>query len=278
MLRELALPVFDAQTLPGSSFSYSFDPGEGRARVQVVHQRPRSAPSRSLFIADMEDMAHEVRMADSRRATNAWLRERGLTEIRDNGIYNDLASAVVVHGNWIADGTSFTNSVTENTVAISPQFAGSGAAIESTTTSPEAAGGFWYQGRAIRIFWEPVISSAASSPGNLTLNWRLNSHTGNSFGAGPASALAVSMATVSWISRLHAVCRTVGAAGALEGSTEYRYVLSATQLTATTDMINRASATIDTTANNNIVGTALFSAASASNIILTKMLVVEVLS
>jgi hypothetical protein len=279
-MRELALPIFDGATLPGSTYTYGFDPEDNKAETLVVHQRPLNARKRSIYVAQADELEAEIKMAESRQSAEKLIRE--LVRRRgniDSRLFNDLASAVVVHGNWIADGTSFTNSTTENTIAMTPLLAGSGAAIESTTYGADASGGFWYPGRALRIFWTGAVSSAASSPGNLTINGRLNTHTGNALGASAANALAVSMATVIWSGILLITCRTIGAAGTLESSVVWDCVLSATQATDPTSTANTGhNVAIDTTANNSINITALFSAASASNIILTRQFIAEVLS
>jgi hypothetical protein len=279
-MRELALPIFDGATMPGSSYSYNFDHETGKHDTLVVHQRPLNAPKRSIYVAGEDELKAEIKMAESRQSAEKLIRELARRRGNlDSRLFNDLASAVVVHGNWIADGTSFTNSVTENTIAMSPLLAGAGAAIESTTYGPDASGGFWYPGRALRIFWTGAVSSAASTPGNLTMNARLNTHTGNALGASAANALATSMATVVWSGIILVTCRTIGAAGTLESMIMWDAVLNATQTTAPTRAIATGhNVAIDTTANNTLVVTALFSFASASNIILTRQFICEVLS
>lgn len=267
-MKELALPVFDAHTLPGSSFSFDSEKG-----AVVTHQRERGAPSRSLFTATPEDMTREIAQAESREKTNRWLRERGLTEVRPSSVFADVSSAVALRGVWTVDGPSLNTSVVETVIATSPVFAGAGAGAGA-----DAAGGFWYSGRAIRIFWEGILSSVSATPGNITLNTRLNSNAGNSLGVSAANALANSMAAIAQTMELRVVCRSIGAAGALESNVEYHTLMNATQLTATTDMRNRATPAIDTTANNTIVVTGLFSVSNAANILITKIFLVEVLN
>lgn len=261
-------PVFDAHTLPGSSFSF-----DGEKGASVVHNRERGAPAAKLYVASPEEMYREIEKAKQRESSNKWLRERGLHEIAPSSIFADQATAEVLRGSWMADGASLTNSTVEGVSATSPSFAGTGG-----VTGPDSESGFWRPGRAIRIYWEGVLSSATASAGNLTLNTRLNTISGNSLGPSSANVLAVSMASIVQTMELRAICRSIGAAGALEVGIEWHTLMNATQLTATTDMRNRATPAIDTTANNTIVITGLFTVANAANILITKIFLVEVLN
>jgi len=195
------------------------------------------------------------RLAPPERAR--WMRALGFTPVIGGG---DLVTAETCPRVDIVDGGSIAGT-SEGVLVTSPTYAGSGASTMGT-------GGFWYPSRAIRVLLRGVLTTASSSQGNLTLNWRLDSTSGASLGAGAALALAASQTNLSWEFEGHIVCRTVGTSGTLLGmgrllANSAAYSTAANEV-ALIPASAPATATIDTTANHTIVITVTLGSASDS--------------
>jgi len=178
----------------------------------------------------------------------------------------DNASAEVASSVDIAAGVSQAGT-TEAAIAVSPTYSGSGAAVGTQTTAGRIGGSeFWYPGRTIEVLLRGTMTTGAT-PGTLILNWRLDSITGASLGAGPTLTLIASQTTISWSFRGDIVCRSVGTSGTLMGMGEF-FTMPAI-IAANVQMIPNsapATATIDTTASHQIIVSALFSQAGSSAI------------
>jgi len=205
-----------------------------------------------LWVAKPHHVAAEVERVVAVRE----LFRRGLRPISGG----DLVTAETCPRVDIVDGGSIAGT-SEGVLVTSPTYAGSGASTMGT-------GGFWYPSRAIRVLLRGVLTTASSSQGNLTLNWRLDSTSGASLGAGAALALAASQTNLSWEFEGHIVCRTVGTSGTLLGmgrllANSAAYSTAANEV-ALIPASAPATATIDTTANHTIVITVTLGSASDS--------------
>jgi hypothetical protein len=134
----------------------------------------------------------------------------------------------------------------------SPAF-GAGASVTGV-------GGFWYVQRAIRITVWGVMTTAATTPGTFTPDWKVDTAatgtTGNTLGAGPASAtLATSITNGCWQINAQVVCQTIaGASGKLWGHAKWQSntTLLTTQIELFMPNTAPAQTTVDTTQNSFI--------------------------
>src|SRR5258708_39259132 len=130
----------------------------------------------------------------------------------------EVASVVSIGAAVAIPGT------TEGALSVSQTFPGSGAqvtGIANQTTGPRVGGSvFWKQGTAIEVLLRGVATTGGT-PGNLTLNWRLDSISGASLGASATITLLASQTNVCWEFRGDIVCRSVGTAGELLGRAEW---------------------------------------------------------
>lgn len=119
-------------------------------------------------------------------------------------------------------------------------------------------------GRTLRV-WVSGFVTTTTTAGTITLNWRLNSISGNSLGASVAITPIISITKGAWIFEGRIVCRSIGSSGTLIGAGQIAF--GSTVVTATSpgrtwlmpDVNSDATATIDTTASagNSIVFTIL---------------------
>ncbi len=174
------------------------------------------------------------------------------------GVRNDLVSAVTLPRVDRGQGLS-VNATTEGILFATQQFAGSG----SNTSGQD---GFWYPGKSLRIYASGFLTTIGTA-GTITLNWRLDSITGASLGASVAITPIVSITKGAWVFEGWVTCRSVGSSGTIIGSG--RMVFGSTVVTATApgrawllpDVSSDATATIDTTANHQVVLTTLMTQA-----------------
>jgi hypothetical protein len=176
----------------------------------------------------------------------------------------DSASAEVLSVTDIAAGVSVAGT-TEAAVAISPTYPGSGAAVGTQTTAGRVGGSvFWKPGLTIEVLLRGTITTGAT-PGTLVMNWRLDTITGASLGATASLTLIASQTTISWDFRGDIVCRSVGTSGTLMGMG--RFMAGAGVFAAGFAFAPASApttATIDTTANHQIIVTMLASNAGTS--------------
>lgn len=180
----------------------------------------------------------------------------------------DSASAEVLSSTDIAAGVSEAGT-TEAAIAISPTFPGSGAAVGTQTTANRIGGSvFWKPGMVIEVLLRGTITTGAT-PGTLVWNWRLDTVAGASLGASASLTLLASQTTVSFDFRGDIVCRSIGTSGTLFGMAKYTTDTALIATPAHMGLIPKTApttATIDTTANHQIIVTALFSQAGSSAI------------
>lgn len=129
-------------------------------------------------------------------------------------------------------------------------------------------------GQVYRLTAGGVLTSAASTPGTLTITPRWGTSTGGtSFGISAASAtLTTSQTNVPWFLEALLQCRTIGSSGSavLNGTFECNAVAIASL------QFGGASTTIDTTTAQGIfIGVTL---GSASDSMITRMVVLEALN
>lgn len=174
----------------------------------------------------------------------------------------EVASVVSIGAAVAIPGT------TEGALSVSPTYPGSGAqvtGIANQTTGPRVGGSvFWKPGLAIEVLLRGVATTGAT-PGNLTLNWRLDTISGASLGASATITLLANQANLGWEFRGDIVCRTVGTAGTLWGQghwmcNELLFAPNLIMVPAATP----ATAAIDTTAAHQLVVTALLTQAGSS--------------
>jgi len=170
-----------------------------------------------------------------------------------------------------ADGTSLTNSTTETALATTVSFLGSG-------SGTVGVGGFWAEEKTLGIHFRGALSSAASTPGNFNLNLRQDSTSGTSAGGQTAYALATSLATSPIALDAYLTCRAVGTAGNVEAMVEYTPGATPSGTTNVRQLARANIGSFDTTGNRSFLVDGLFSTASASNIALAKLFIVEVLN
>jgi len=162
----------------------------------------------------------------------------------------------------VGKGVGLSATTTTETVLFASQpFASAG-------SNNQGEDGFWYVGRTIR-FWVSGFLTTIGTAGTVTLNWRLNSITGNSLGASIAITPIVSITKGAWIFKGVVTCRSIGSAGTLIGAGEI--IFGSTVVTATApgrtflmpDVNSDATATIDTTLSggNQVVLTTLMTQA-----------------
>lgn len=126
--------------------------------------------------------------------------------------------------------------------------------------SVSGVGGFWYVQRSLRVTIFGEMTTASASPGTFTPDWAVDTSatgtTGNSLGAGPASAtLATSITNGVWKTEAIITCRTInGASGALWGQAHWQpnTTLFATQVELFMPNTAPTTATVDTTQNSFI--------------------------
>ena len=160
----------------------------------------------------------------------------------------------------IADGAAST-STSEATIATSTTLPGSG----TGSVADGSLASFWYPGKTIEVIATGIVTTASSSQGNLTLTLRLNSTSGASLGASAAIALAASQTNITWALQGWIVCRTIGSSGTLLFTGTVAVSTAATTNVVTPIPASApATATIDTTANNQIVLDATLGSASDS--------------
>jgi hypothetical protein len=178
----------------------------------------------------------------------------------------DSASAEVLSAVDIAAGVSEAGT-TEAAIGISPTYSGSGAAVGTQTTASRVGGSvFWKPGLTIEFILRGTITTGVT-PGTLILNCRLDSITGASIWISPTLTLLASQATVSTEIKGDIVCRSVGTAGTLFGMGKYLTDTTLIAAPAHIGMLPKTApvvATIDTTANHQIIITALFNNAGSS--------------
>jgi hypothetical protein len=153
-------------------------------------------------------------------------------------------------------------------IATGTTLAGTAQGLIPSTASPAFAagvsvtgvGGFWYVSRSIRVILYGVMTTAASTPGTFTPDWKVDTAatgtTGNTLGAGPASAtLATSITNGVWKINATVVCQTIsGTAGKLWGHAHWQpnTTLFTTQAELFMPNVSPAQATVDTTQNSFI--------------------------
>jgi hypothetical protein len=181
----------------------------------------------------------------------------------------DSASAEVASVVSIAAGVAIPGA-TEGAIAISQTFAGSGAAVTgiATQTTANRVGNavFWKPGLAIEVYLSGTATTGAT-PGTLILNWRLDTISGASLGASATLTLLASQTNITWEFKGQIICRTVGTAGTLWGQGKYltdTALIAAPAHIGLVPRITPATAAIDTTANHQLVVTALLSQAGSS--------------
>ena len=172
----------------------------------------------------------------------------------------DLATADALGRVGKQVGLSATTT-TETILFATQPFASAGA-------NTQGEDGFFYVGRTLRIRVSGFLTTIGTA-GTITLNWRLNTISGNSLGASVAITPIVSITKGAWIFEGYVTCRSVGSAGTLIGSGQI--VFGSTVVTATSpgrawllpDVNSDATATIDTTVagGNQIVFTTLMTQA-----------------
>lgn len=204
----------------------------------------RSAqPGESILVADDYTLGAEVR------------RQEALAELRAMG------------GRPISGG-DFTPYVScqRAEIATSGTLAGTAKGlIPNTSSVPLAAGaasgvgGFWYVQRTLRIIIYGVMTTATTTPGTFTPDWGVDTAatgtTGNSLGAGPASAtLATSITNAVWKINATITCRSIGTAGTLWGHAHWQpnTTLFTTQVELFMPNVSPATATVDTSQNSFI--------------------------
>jgi hypothetical protein len=156
----------------------------------------------------------------------------------------DNASAEVLQR--VSRGAQATvTATTETALFTSQSFAGGAAG--------DGEGGFWYPGKTVRM-WASGLLTTIGTAGTITLNWRLNSISGNSLGASVAITPAISITKGSWLFEGRITCRSIGSSGTLIGQGGITF--GSTVVTTTSpgrtwlmpDVNPDATATIDTTA------------------------------
>lgn len=204
-----------------------------------------------IVIARPDQVAEEAELAFARRALAARIRQRRYGLLPVSG--GDEASGVVVARYALADGASITGT-TEGILSASPVYGGSG-------TNTAGTGGFWRPGKMVRFTTWGRMTTAAT-PGNATFNMRLDTISGASLGASAAITLSASQTNISWWAEYLVTCRSVGTAGTLFGMGKVEANPSLIASTAQPVMLPASApttATIDTTANHQLVFTILYS-------------------
>ncbi len=120
-------------------------------------------------------------------------------------------------------------------------------------------GGFWHPEKTMRVTLFGQMTTAASSPGTFTPDWKVDTAatgtTGNTLGAGPASAtLATSITSGCWCINGLITCRSVGSSGTIWGQAKWQpnTTLLTTQVELFMPNTAPATATVDTTQNSFI--------------------------
>jgi len=153
-------------------------------------------------------------------------------------------------------GSNYTNSTSETSLT--------GQTSGGAWAAPRE---WWQQGRTIHFVANGAVSTAASTPGNLTLNLRWGSTSGTIMIGTGALALATSQTTKTFTFEGWIECNAIGTSGTVKAFGQY---INGALSTATMQSLPAsavAAVTIDTTIANDITFSALTSAASASNIV-----------
>lgn len=148
------------------------------------------------------------------------------------------------------------------------------AAIGTSTTIPGSGSGsvadgsgasFWTVGKTLNLWAAGKITTAASSQGNVTFTFRLDTTGGTSIAATAATALGASQTNITWVLEAMLTCETIGTSGGilLIGSINFSTALT-TNVVVQIPASAPATATIDTTANHQILLDATLGSASDS--------------
>jgi hypothetical protein len=198
-----------------------------------------AAPGHAILVANDQILGAEVQRQEALRE----LRAMGGRPISggDAAFYVTCQRTEIATGGTLA-GTSAGIIPGAVSVALA-----AGASVSGT-------GGFWYQGRSLRMTLYGQMTTAASTPGTFTPDWKVDTAatgtTGNSLGAGPASAtLATSITSGSWCIEAIITCRSVGSSGTLFGHGKWcpNTTLFSTQVELFMPNTAPTTATVDTT-------------------------------
>ena len=210
---------------------------------QCIWDRDLNRPGYRLVTAKPHHLEGEVFRAEQIK----FLRH-GIIAGGDYVPYEVCARVEVASGSTVA-GTAAAFLPGSNSVSL----AGSGA-------STLGSGGFWYVQRSLRIVLYGVMTTASSTPGTWTQDWKVDTTaggtTGNSLGISAASAtLATSITNGTWYLQGHITCRAIGTSGTLWGQAvaiPSASLMSATQVPLLMPATAPATATVDTTQNSFI--------------------------
>jgi hypothetical protein len=216
-----------------------------------------AAARRSLF-AELGQDGRSLRWLAAQEEAAAIEKRTAIRYPFTIGKYADKASAVALK-RWDRGVGLSATTTTETILFASHQLGGAG----SNTAGQDGA---LEVGTYMRLWVSGFLTTIATA-GTITLNMRLNSISGNSLGASIAITPIVSITKGAWIFEARCMLRSTGSSGTIIGAGQITF--GSTVVTATApgrtfllpDVNSDATATIDTTATNQVVFTTLMTQA-----------------
>jgi hypothetical protein len=241
------------------------------ARGAVLLDPATGLPADGLF--GVSELVRARAATDQRFLSVVHFLERGKQAERELGLNVPVA----------ADGLFYRDMRSPFMVTDQTAITGTSEALMWPAAFSSLVANYFIVGKKMKITARGKVTSAASTPGSLTLTARFGTTTsGTSLAASAATALAASKTNITWILELWATCRAVGSSGSLiaEGRFMYDGAGALFSTAANNPLLFPASAaaaaTVDTTvAAGLVVGCTL---GSASDSLTVQELEVEALN